>query len=332
VINAMKAWSGCLRKLTGVVLGTLLLSAQPLVMAGAEQGETAGYTPYKLQIEQPFTMAGGEFDYRHQIQVALPASYNENLARRYPVLWLTDGSLTFDLAVGLLNALTLGNSSPEMIIVAVGASGTTGYEGFVAQRTMEFSPPVSSDISAQHNKKYYADRPELAALLALPKRADKFLAFLVDELRPQLETRYRMSGDHALFGHSFGGVFASYALLVRPVAFSKYLIGSPNLNSTFGAIFALEKQYAEDHADLDAAVFFAAGELELNSKMMAAGGVVGKMVELSDVLRLRDYESLRIGTRIFPGKDHFSVIADVLTSGVKFLWEQEIQALGPLLK
>jgi len=44
---------------------------------------------------------------------------------------------------------------------------------------------------------------------------------------PQLAAKYRFSGEHALFGHSAGGMFAVYALFQRPGAFDKMIIGSP---------------------------------------------------------------------------------------------------------
>lgn len=305
----------------------LLTVASPALVAN-----TSASLPYKLQIQKPLIIQGSSFDYKHSIRVALPASYTIDGDRRYPVLWLTDGSLTFELAVGVLNALTLGKSVPEMIVVAVGAPEYAAYQDFVARRTMEFSPPVPSDLSDQVGTDVHESKPEIAALLALPNRADQFLTFLIDELRPELSSRYRMSEDHALFGHSFGGVFTSYALFARPGAFSKYLIGSPNLGSVQGAVLAKEREYAAAHKDLKASIFFGAGELELDSRAMAAGGVVGKMVELSDALTMREYKSLQLRTRIFTGKDHFSVITDLLTVGIQFLWRREIQAMKPVLQ
>jgi predicted alpha/beta superfamily hydrolase len=57
-----------------------------------------------------------------------------------------------------------------------------------------------------------------------------FAAFLTQELRPFLESRYPMDPVRAiLFGHSFGGLFAANVLSETPGAFSGYIIASPSV-------------------------------------------------------------------------------------------------------
>ena len=73
---------------------------------------------------------------------------------------------------------------------------------------------------------------------------------------PWARTTRRSSGD------SFGGLFATYALLSEPDTFRRYGIGSPSLYWDDGAMFELEASYARDHTDLDARVFFSIGAYE----------------------------------------------------------------------
>jgi predicted alpha/beta superfamily hydrolase len=57
-----------------------------------------------------------------------------------------------------------------------------------------------------------------------------FQAFLSDELRPLLESRFPLDPARAiLFGHSFGGLFAANTLAESPQAFSGYIIGSASV-------------------------------------------------------------------------------------------------------
>jgi predicted alpha/beta superfamily hydrolase len=59
--------------------------------------------------------------------------------------------------------------------------------------------------------------------------------FLVDELKPFIETRYAVDPQRSvLFGHSLGGLFAATVLVRRPRAFSGYLIASPSIWATPG--------------------------------------------------------------------------------------------------
>jgi predicted alpha/beta superfamily hydrolase len=57
-----------------------------------------------------------------------------------------------------------------------------------------------------------------------------FQAFLLEELRPYIETRYPIDPKaEVLFGHSLGGVFTANILARNPDAFAGYLIASPSV-------------------------------------------------------------------------------------------------------
>src|SRR6185503_439915 len=73
--------------------------------------------------------------------------------------------------------------------------------------------------------------------------ADKFLAFFKNELIPLIDKTYQTSGENLLFGHSFGGVFSMYALLMEPTLFSSYIAADPSFwwDNKFMNKFAAEK-------------------------------------------------------------------------------------------
>ena len=57
-----------------------------------------------------------------------------------------------------------------------------------------------------------------------------FEAFILDELKPLIESRYPVDRDRSvLIGHSLGGLFATTVLANHPEAFGGYLILSPSL-------------------------------------------------------------------------------------------------------
>ena len=69
-----------------------------------------------------------------------------------------------------------------------------------------------------------------------------FEAFLADDLRPFLESRYPLDPARAiLFGHSYGGLFVANVLAATPDAFSGYIIASP---STPADPFVVDKNAA----------------------------------------------------------------------------------------
>jgi predicted alpha/beta superfamily hydrolase len=274
-----------------------------------------------MSIEPAITMRTAAFDWDYEVQVALPASYGTIPEQRYPVLWLTDGPFLLHLAVGLMNTLVVSGLVPEMIVAGVGCPSEAGVMEFGRRRAIDFAPP---------GKSMYFDGPGAGYFrkLGMPEggaqQADDLLAFLVDEVRPLLGETYRIDDDHTLMGHSGGGMFANYALFARPGAFRRYIIASPSSNAADKAAFRLEAEYAAANTDLKADVFFGAGEQEIGKLNLAAWGIVSAPVLMAETLLLRQYPSLRVTTRIFSGKDHLTVLPDVIAEGVRAVWAQDL--------
>jgi predicted alpha/beta superfamily hydrolase len=118
-----------------------------------------------------------------------------------------------------------------------------------------------------------------------------------------------------------------YSLFTRPTAFQKMIIGSPYLEAVQGAAFALETRYAQAHKDLVARIFLAAGEREAEEYFVALSGTLESTVRLARTLTARHYPSLEVGTRVLAGKDHYTVLPDMIVSGIQFLWREEIARL-----
>ena len=261
--------------------------------------------------------------HEHQVTVALPASYAAQPDRSYPVLWVLDSPLLMRSVVGLLDVMVLGNLAPEMIIIGVGSSPEEGLVG-VGRRVMDFSPPGTGYAPPGLAGERFS---ALAPFPDFPHQADAFLSLLVDEIRPKLAAEYRFSGEHALFGHSAGGMFAAYSLFKRPDAFQKMIIGSPYLEGVSGAVFLTEGKYAENHDDLKARVYLGVGEKEAEEYFLAVSGILESTARFSRLLTLLHYPSLDLKTNIFAGKDHYTVLPDVVMSGIGYLWREEIGKL-----
>jgi predicted alpha/beta superfamily hydrolase len=276
-----------------------------------------------MDVLAPFEFRSSSFPHAHQVTVALPATYAVQPDRRYPVLWVPDAPLVMRTVVGLLDVLVLGNLAPEMIVVGVGSPPEDGLAG-VGRRILEFSPPGEGYAPPGLAGQRWS---ELVPMPEFPHMADAFIGLLVDELRPHLAAKYRFSGEHALLGHSAGGMFAAYSLFRRPNAFAKMIIGSPYLEGANGAVFKAEAEYAKTHDDLETELFLAAGEEEAEEYFVALSGNLESTVRLSRTLTARHYPSLALSTRIFAGKDHYTVLPDVIMGGIRFLWRDEIARL-----
>lgn len=276
-----------------------------------------------MDVQPPYSVRSKEFSYEHQVTVALPASYAAQPQRAYPVLWVLDSPTIMRTVVGLLDVLVLGNLAPEMIVVGVGSPPEQGLAA-VGRRVMDFSPPGKGYAPPGLAGERWS---RLAPIPDFPHKADAFLTLLVDDIRPRLAQTYRLNGEHALFGHSAGGMFAAYSLFTRPSAFQKMIIGSPYLEGVGGAVFATEAKYAANHTDLKARIFLGAGEREAEEYFVAISGILESTARLTRTLIARHYPSLSVSTRIFADKDHYTVLPDVIINGIAFLWRDEIAKL-----
>jgi hypothetical protein len=51
------------------------------------------------------------------------------------------------------------------------------------------------------------------------------------------------------------------------------------------------------------------------------------MARFSETLRLRQYPSLKLETRIFTGEDHYTVVPRIVIEGIRQVWAEETAGL-----
>jgi len=305
-----------------------LLVPSPVASQDAESSgpATAQVVPYAMSWEEPAQFRAEGYDYDHEVLVALPPSYHASPERSYPVLWSMDGAMAFAMTAGIVNLYTLGTRIPEIIVVGVGHRSEEGMAG-LGKRTFDLFPPGSvvadEGVAAEYMREEFG--LDFAAMEPLLK-GDRFLDFLVERLRPLLGEQYRMADDHTLWGHSAGGAFASYALLARPGAFDRFIIGS----GTNGLTIELEAAYAAEHDDLDANVFFGMGDGEINNPGLSAQRLVSRTSLLAENLRLRAYPRLDLRTRMYTDRDHFTVMPLIIADGLQHVYADLIADLPQL--
>lgn len=300
----------------------LVMLPQQIVSANPQLAVIEG-SRANMDLKSPERFRSARFDYDHELTIALPASYHAQPTRTYPVLWVLDGPLMTRTVVGILDALVIGNEAPEMIVIGVGSPAADGLAG-VGRRIAEFSPPGNGYAPSGFAGQVWSS---VAPIPPFQHRADDFLAMLTDELRPQLARRYRFSGEHALYGHSAGGMFAAYAMLRRPDAFGKVILGSPYLAGVDDAVSKEEARYSLTHRDLPVEVFVGTGDQEMSEWFLAASGIVSSTAKLVETLQLRRYPSLRLTARIYSGENHYTTPPRVISDGIRTLWRNDTAKL-----
>lgn len=182
------------------------------------------------------------------VVVSLPESYAREPERRYPVIYVLDGDSQRAHTVESAALLARVGAMPEAIVVSAPPVDGSG-------RQRDYTPPgmrQDSDV---------AEGPD--------GRADRFLAFLKDELIPRVEREYRVSRPRLLAGNSRGGLFVVYSLLAEPSLFDARFALSPALFRDGDAIVTRLDRFLDSSPSLAGFLYLSLGDGE-NAKMKGA--------------------------------------------------------------
>jgi predicted alpha/beta superfamily hydrolase len=147
------------------------------------------------------------------IQVVKPLGPAKGKA---PAVYLLDGNLYTSFALNPMVGAFLGEYAPAYFIGV----------GYTEQSTLHWVRQRNTDLI--HAPNVAMDEPLLKGVQS--GGGALFQRFLVEEVRPAVESRYPIDPDRTvLSGISLGGLFATRVLLDEPGAFSAYLIGSPSI-------------------------------------------------------------------------------------------------------
>lgn len=143
------------------------------------------------------------------LNIYLPASYENNTKKEYPVIYLLDGSANEDFihVAGLVQfgSFSWINQVPESIVV--------GIEN--VNRKRDFTYPT----------KNIQDKNEFPS----SGGSKDFIKFISNEVQPLIERNYRTNWSKTIIGQSLGGLLATEILFKSPGLFDHYIIISPSL-------------------------------------------------------------------------------------------------------
>lgn len=239
------------------------------------------------------------------IQVGLPANYSSS-QKSYPVLYVTDGDVLFGMAKGIAieGWMRIANDLKDIIVVGIGYG--QGIDVLLKKRARDLAP--SKDTVWAIGKVF----PSAGG-------AANFLKFIQHELFPVVNKTYRINPDStAIFGHSFGGLFAAYTLFKQPELFNGYIISSPPIFWNDKSLLKLEAEYFSNQKELNKIVYLDIGSLE--DKIPYNQESINLINELSQNIRVHNYTGLTLVTRIFEGETHSSVPPAALSNGMRTIF------------
>lgn len=295
ITRAVRGASAVLALATGVALVATGWAGTNAPNGGVPAGVSAEASgepdPFIRDVHTWVTTSEANRSYK--ISVALPANYSET-GEPYRVLYVTDANAEFGMAVE-----TARLNAPGTLVVGIGYDNPgQGFAASGVPRTLDLTP---TRIAAADSG-----------------GAPEFLSFLRDELVPYVEGEYHVTpDDRALMGHSFGGLFATYALLHNEGLFERFVIASPSIWWDDRAILDMEQVYSESHEDLDARVFLSVGSLE---ETTSGFPMTSDMTAFARTLTDRGYGGLELGAHVFEDETHLSVIGAAFSRGLRFIY------------
>jgi predicted alpha/beta superfamily hydrolase len=199
-----------------LVVGSILMAGGPSLAGDAPAPTPLAGPGITGTIERYASMPSRFVEARH-VDVWLPPGYGKDPQRRYPVVYMHDGQNLFDPATSYGNVdwavdevmtrlVEAGEIRPAII---VGIWNTAKRrEEYMPQRavqgTVRFNVPGADDI-----------RPQDVI-------SDRYVAFLVEELKPFIDGAYRTlpgRADTYVMGSSMGGLVSQYAMSRHPETF-----------------------------------------------------------------------------------------------------------------
>ena len=231
-----------------------------------------------------------------EIDVWLPPGYDAAQAERYPVIYMHDGQNLFDPATSYGGSswevdravcrLIRAGKTPGAIIVGVWNSGLGRFPEYMPQKaitgaTVTYHPGMP---------------PQPSASLC----SDRYLKFLVEEVKPFIDRTYRTQPDRTrtfVMGSSMGGLISAYALAEYPGVFGGAGCVSTHLPAGDGAVIDYLAQHLPkpgahklyfDYGTGTLDALYEPYQLKLDAVMRAAGYTEG-----------RDWI-----TKKFPGEEH----------------------------
>ncbi len=182
------------------------------------------------------------------IKIYLPPSYSSE--SKYPVIYMHDGQMLFDSTTTwngqewgvdeTMDELISNDEIRKAIVVGI-------WNGGSKLRHPEYFPqkPFESLDSITIDSLYHLKRSEELFLFEEKVQSDQYLKFIVDELKPYIDSTYSTLSDPSntfLIGSSMGGLISFYGASEYPYVFG----GAACLSTHWPGVFTIENNPIPD--------------------------------------------------------------------------------------
>lgn len=289
-----------------IVMVSALLGSMAAISAPAANVTDASASPpaprYALPETEEWDLVSDDGKRTYRILVHRPLGPPP--ASGFSVLTVLDGNALFAGLVDTARLMRYGPAGPkELMVVAVGYPGDAAYD--MRRRSFDLTPIPSAPLEGRLQGFALGGQRE-------------FLDFLLNRLRSELTRRYPVNAErHSLYGHSFGGAFALYALYSRPDAFHAVVAASPSIWWNGRSLLNEEEGFR------DRVLQKPGPPMQVSLRILVGGREPGPMVGDAEALASRMEtlapKGLRSSLRVLPEEAHMSIPASVTTDVLRFV-------------
>jgi predicted alpha/beta superfamily hydrolase len=147
------------------------------------------------------TIDSYELDEKREVRIYLPASYNEDTERQYPLTVVLDAEYLFDVYVGNAILFAQKDKAPEQIIIGI---------------NQNYNDIRYRDCAFDKNTSYPNGKSE------------SFYRFIRSEVLAYLEENYRVSPFRTIVGNTLTANFTNYFFIEDSPGFNAFININPN--------------------------------------------------------------------------------------------------------
>ena len=243
-------------------------------------------------INDTFKIKSKTLDETREIYVYYPPDH-EDSGSAFPVIYLLDGHSLHNVCASFVQHYSNRDRIPKVIVVGIAST----------DRLRDFTPFEREAYNGEYGG----------------GGAKNFINFLSDELFPIVEDKYPTRNDRILMGHSYGGLFVTYALMSRPELFRAYLACSPWLSEGDSIMIdEIEKQLQQGGYD-KTKLFYLAHE-PINSP-----GIENRILKMKQVFEKHSGDVFVLEYKRYSDADHSNLPLKAILDSLDFFFPGFIQ-------
>ncbi len=134
-----------------------------------------------------------------QLKIQLPRNYETNEEKMYPLFVVLDGDYLFEIVAGNVDYYSYWEDMPEAIVVGI------------------------NQVDTRDQDSYYSEQNYMPV-----ETGAEFFDFIVMDLIPYMNEKYRMANFRVIVGHGETANFLNYFMLKKNPMFNAYIALSPD--------------------------------------------------------------------------------------------------------